>query len=151
MWISRVSCMPHGKQQVFNNSNTSKNIMDRTLTIDPVFYLSGEDCVQDCHIHYGDVIMDAIASQITSITIVYSTVHSDANKRNIKVLRHWPLCREFTGDRWIPRTDASNAENVSIWWRHHGYGFGACRFYPHPLGLLHQPSGHHTIARVPVK
>ena len=29
------------------------------------------------------------------------------------------LCEEFTGDRWIPRTKASNAENISIWWRHH--------------------------------
>ena len=25
-------------------------------------------------------------------------------KENIKALRHWPLCEEFTGDRWIPRT-----------------------------------------------
>ena len=25
-------------------------------------------------------------------------------KENIKAPRHWPLCREFTGDRWIPRT-----------------------------------------------
>ena len=25
-------------------------------------------------------------------------------KENIKALRHWPLCGEFTGDRWIPRT-----------------------------------------------
>ena len=41
-------------------------------------------------------------------------------KENIKALRHWPLCVEFTGGRWIPRTKASNAENVSIWWRHHG-------------------------------
>ena len=26
-------------------------------------------------------------------------------KENIKALRHWPLCGEFTGDRWIPRTN----------------------------------------------
>ena len=26
-------------------------------------------------------------------------------KRNIKAPRHWPLCGEFTGDRWIPRTN----------------------------------------------
>ena len=32
--------------------------------------------------HYGDVIMGAIASQITSLTIVYSTVCSDADQRN---------------------------------------------------------------------
>ena len=25
-------------------------------------------------------------------------------KENIKTPRHWPLCREFTGQRWIPRT-----------------------------------------------
>ena len=31
--------------------------------------------------HYNDVITDAIASQITSFTIVYSTVYSDADQR----------------------------------------------------------------------
>ena len=34
-------------------------------------------------------------------------------KENIKAPRHWPLCGEF------PAQMASNAENVSIWWRHH--------------------------------
>ena len=32
-------------------------------------------------IHYGDVIMGGIASQITSLTVVYSTVYSDADQR----------------------------------------------------------------------
>ena len=32
--------------------------------------------------HYDDVIMGAIASQITSLTIVYSTVYTDADQRN---------------------------------------------------------------------
>ena len=31
--------------------------------------------------HYGDVIMGKIASQITSLTIVYSTVYVDADQR----------------------------------------------------------------------
>ena len=35
-------------------------------------------------------------------------------KENPKAPRHWPLCGKFTGDRWIPRTKDSNAENVSI-------------------------------------
>ena len=30
------------------------------------------------------------------------------------------LWQTLTGDRWIPAQMASNAENVSIWWRHHG-------------------------------
>ena len=64
--------------------------------------------------HYDDVIMGAIASQITSLTIVYSTVYSGADQSkhlslslslNIKAPRHWPLCGEFTGDRWIPRAN----------------------------------------------
>ena len=40
-------------------------------------------------------------------------------KENIKAPRHWPLCGKFACDRWIPRTKASNAENVTIWWCHH--------------------------------
>ena len=41
-------------------------------------------------------------------------------KENIKALRHWPLWGEFTGDCWIPHSQrASDAENVSIWSRHH--------------------------------
>ena len=31
--------------------------------------------------HYNDVIMSEIASQITSLTIVYSTVYSEADQR----------------------------------------------------------------------
>ena len=31
--------------------------------------------------HYNDVIMSAMASQITSLTIVYSNVYSDADKK----------------------------------------------------------------------
>ena len=37
-------------------------------------------CVYVC-VHYGDVIMGVIASQITSLTIAYSTVYSDADQR----------------------------------------------------------------------
>ena len=55
-----------------------------------------EHCVRIWRFHYSDVIMSVMASQITS---------------------HWHLCGEFTGDP--PAQRASNAENVSIWWRHH--------------------------------
>ena len=40
-------------------------------------------------------------------------------KEYIKAPRHWPLCGEFTGTGEFPAQRASNAENVSIWWRHH--------------------------------
>ena len=77
-------------------------------------------------LHYSDVIMGAMASQLTSLDIVYSTVYSGADQTNIIAPRHWPLCGEFTGDRWMPRTNASNAGNGSIWWRHHVEIWGLC-------------------------
>ena len=55
--------------------------------------------------HYCDVIMGAMASQITSLTIVYSTFIQAQIKENIKAPRHSPLGGEFTGDRWIPCTN----------------------------------------------
>ena len=63
--------------------------------------------------------MDTVASQITRLAILYSTVYSYADKNNIKAPRHWPLCGEFTGDGEFPAQRASNADNVSISWRHH--------------------------------
>ena len=63
--------------------------------------------------HYSDVTMGVMASQITSLTIVYSTVYSGADLRNIKAPRHWPLWGEFTAQM------ASNAEKACIWWRHY--------------------------------
>ena len=38
---------------------------------------------------YNDIMMSMMASQITSHTIVYSTVYSGAYEKNIKVPRHW--------------------------------------------------------------
>ena len=69
--------------------------------------------------HYVDVIMGPMASHIASLTNVYSTVYSGADQENIKALRHWPLCGEFTGTGEFPAQRASKAENVPIWWRHH--------------------------------
>ena len=43
--------------------------------------LNGQLSLVGPYIHYTDVIMGAIASQITSNTIVYSTVYSDADQR----------------------------------------------------------------------
>ena len=63
--------------------------------------------------------MTMMASQITSLTVVYSTVYSDADKKNIKDPRYWPLCGEFTGTGEFPAQRASYAENVYIWWRYH--------------------------------
>ena len=63
--------------------------------------------------------MGAITSQITSLTIVYSTVYSGADQRKKSKLRVTGLCvGNSPGTVEFPTQMASNAENVSIWWRH---------------------------------
>ena len=64
--------------------------------------------------------MRAIASQIISLTIVYSTVYSGANQSKHQSSASLAFVGEFTGTGEFPAQRASYAENVSIWWRHHG-------------------------------
>ena len=49
--------------------------------------------------HYDDVIMGAIASQITSLIIVYSAVYSDADQRKHQSSASLAFVRGFPGDR----------------------------------------------------
>ena len=64
--------------------------------------------------HYNDAIMRAVASQITSLTIVYSNDYSGADQaKHQSSASLAPVIGEFPAQR------ASYAENVSIWWRHH--------------------------------
>ena len=64
--------------------------------------------------------MGGMASQITNLTIVYITVYSDADQRKHRssssTAFEWGI---HQGSVNSPQKMASNAENVSIWWRHH--------------------------------
>ena len=55
-------------------------------------------------IHYIDVIMTTIASQITSLTVVYSTVYSDVDQRKHQSSPSLAFVWGIHRDRWIPRT-----------------------------------------------
>ena len=63
--------------------------------------------------------MIAIASQITSLTIVYSTVYSDTDQRKHQSSASLAFLGKSTMTDEFPAQRASNAENISIWWRHH--------------------------------
>ena len=56
------------------------------------------------HLHYHDVIMTTVASQITSLTVVYSTVYLGADKRKHQSSASLAFVRGIHRDRWIPRT-----------------------------------------------
>ena len=55
-------------------------------------------------VHYADVIMTKMASQITSLTIVYSTVYSDADQIKHQSSASLAFVWGIHRDRWIPRT-----------------------------------------------
>ena len=54
--------------------------------------------------HYIDVIMTTMASQITSLTVVYSTVYSDADQRKHQSSASLVFVWGIRRNRWIPRT-----------------------------------------------
>ena len=61
--------------------------------------------------------MSTMASVITGVSIVYSAICSGADKRKHQSSMSLAFVR-VTGE--FPAQKASNAENISIWWRHHG-------------------------------
>ena len=71
-------------------------------------------------LHYSDLLMSTMASQITSVSIVYSSIYSGAAQNKTSKLRvtglwegNSPVAGEFRAQK------DSNVENISIWWRHH--------------------------------
>ena len=69
--------------------------------------------------HYSDVILSAMASQITGVSIVYSAISSGPNQRKQK-LRVTGLCAgnsPVTGEFPVQRTNYTQI--VSIWRHHH--------------------------------
>ena len=81
-----------------------------TSTVCPICK-SGYDSL--CHLlfhcshlstHYCDVIMTSVASQITSLAVVYSIVYSDADERKHQSSASLAFVRGIHRDRWIPRT-----------------------------------------------
>ena len=78
--------------------------------------------------------MGAMTSQNSSLTIVYSTVYPGADQKKTSKLRVTGLCAgnsPVTGE--FPAQMASNVENVSIRWRHHG---GQLLMEPTTVGSL---------------
>ena len=62
------------------------------------------DAIDLTYSHYNDVIMTTVASQITSLTVVYSTVYSEADQRKHQSSASLAFVWGIHRDRWIPRT-----------------------------------------------
>ena len=89
--------------------------------------------------HYNDVIMSAITSQITSLTIVYSIVYSDTDQRKLQSsaslafvrgihrgpVNSWPVTRKmFPFDDGIMNSGIGLGRHEAMW--HNGNFNGSC-------------------------
>ena len=75
--------------------------------------------------------MGAIASQITSLVIVYSTVYWGTYQKKYEISASLAFCAGISPLTCeFPAQMASDAEKVSIWWRHHGHD--AIGLFPFP-------------------
>ena len=62
-----------------------------------------------------------VSNRQPHLTIVYSTVYSGADQRKHQSSASLAFVRgNSPGTGEFPAQMASNAENISIWWRHHG-------------------------------
>ena len=121
MWVQRLSKFPPLSAMMAWHGNA--------------FRVNGPLCGESTH--YDDVIMTAMASQITSLTIAYSIVHSGADQRKhqsstvlafvwgihrrpVNSPHKWPVTWKrfpfddviMTGDQWFP---SQYARNAGIW------------------------------------
>ena len=67
-------------------------------------YAGTRDIFWNLIIHNNDVIMTTMASQITTLTLVYSTVYSDADRRKHPSSASLAFVWGIHRSRWIPRT-----------------------------------------------
>ena len=105
-----VCLMPLFWVDSFHICAHEQNVRTSLMNFEVVQHLQGH--------HYDDVIMGAMASQITSLTIVFSTVYSNADQRKHQSFASLACVGDFTGAGEFPAQRVSNAEKFSIWWRH---------------------------------
>ena len=97
--------------QALSGAAESRCICVRNVTtdIDGVFTVVADYSWHVCYIweitlqwrHNGrDDVKKPIASPMFAQPFIQEQI-----KENFKAPRHWPLCGEFPGDRWIPRTN----------------------------------------------
>ena len=80
----------------------TRKILERLYT-NNIFWLINQPAY-GAYVHYIDITMSTMASQITSLTVVYSTVYSDADQRKHQSSASLAFVWGIHRDRRIPRT-----------------------------------------------
>ena len=104
-----------------NGRHFSDDIFKRIFRNEQHLFLIWVASKSKCPVHYHDVIISAMASQITSLTIVYSTVSSGINQRKhqsaaslafVRGIHRWPVNSPHKGPvtrKMLP------FDNVAMW------------------------------------
>ena len=86
------------------NAKMSVSFWHGFLDVSTVVDLNNTHVAEQYANHYNDVIMTTMASQITSLTVVYLTVYSDTDQRKHQSSASLAFVWGIHRDRWIPRT-----------------------------------------------
>ena len=105
------------KKKTFETPTHPCDVTQMRQWVRPVV-LRQSDWYAELGMHSSDVIMSAMASQVTGVSILFAKSFADQRKHQSGA--SLSLWGESTGGRWFPSQRASIAENISIWWRHHG-------------------------------
>ena len=81
-----------------------KDLRHNDTHVTSLFHSRATMTLTNLLLHYDDVIMTMIASQIISLTSVYSAVYSDADQRKHQSSASLAFVWGIHRDRWIPRT-----------------------------------------------
>ena len=155
------SLLPHSRStfnahSVFTTSHINPGLINDPFDKITALYILNHNLYLSCPLkatntmHYDDVIMGAMASQITSLTIVYTTVYSDADQRKhqssaslafvrgihqgpVNSPHKWPVTRKMSPfDDVIMVKDYKAAWCASCTWNQHISGKTSIR----PLQIL---------------
>ena len=100
----------HGRQYMLQSANISTyfpsffSTSNTLITLNILIVLNNWENGVTANIHYDDVRMGAIASQITSLAIVYSAFYSGVDQRKHQSSASLAFVWGIHRDRWIPRT-----------------------------------------------
>ena len=104
----KINCSHPCIQQILDfNIYFDINKLPNVSAMTPAILVKGI-IIHNHHHHCCDVIMGAMASQITSLMNAYSTINSGTDQRKHQSSVSLAFVWEFTGDQWIPRTNGQS-------------------------------------------
>ena len=120
-YIRKINCIV--LKYVYHCTQSLKIITQWLITLKIVYMLKNlmtlfnfriHICNANQHVivHYSDVIMSVMASQITGISLFAQPYVQVQIKENIKALHHWPLWEASTSAWWIPLTKGQLCGNI---------------------------------------